>query len=45
LRRATAGERPTPRTVRLTTQLVVRASTGPATDRSARPAFIAQELA
>jgi LacI family transcriptional regulator len=44
LRRA-GRERPTPRTVRLSTQLVVRASTGPAADRSARSASIAQELA
>ncbi|HEX3261647.1 MAG TPA: LacI family DNA-binding transcriptional regulator [Pseudonocardia sp.] len=45
LRRAAGQERPTPRTVRLSTQLVVRASTGPAADRSARTASIAQELA
>jgi len=45
LRRAAGQERATPRTVRLSTQLVVRASTGPAADRSARTASIAQELA
>ena len=41
LRRSTGGERPTPRTVRLPTQLVVRASTGPA----ARSVAHAEELA
>ena len=41
LRRAVGGERPTPRTVRLSTQLVVRASTGPV----ARSASQAEELA
>ena len=45
LRRAVAGEWPTPRTVRLPTQLVVRASTGPAADGATRPTSIAQELA
>jgi LacI family transcriptional regulator len=34
LGRALSGERQTPRTLRLPTQLVVRASTGPAADRS-----------
>jgi LacI family transcriptional regulator len=45
LRRGVAGDRPTPRTVRLPTQLVVRASTGPAATRSARPASLTEELA
>jgi LacI family transcriptional regulator len=45
LRRGVAGERPTPRTVRLPTQLVVRASTGPAATRPARPASLTEELA
>lgn len=45
LRRAAGGDRPTPRTVRLSTQLVVRASTGPATGLSAQTPSTAQELA
>jgi hypothetical protein len=45
LRRAAGRERPTSRSVRLSTQLVVRASTGAGADRSERTASIAQERA